>query len=191
MKNTLKEILNSYGDPESPKESKINHDTIVEWMNEEDLNTLGALYSLLIKHVYNKRITPALSFDEYFSFFKKYYNGCIIENPMSEDIDSYLMSRYSAGADLSSWVISISNNKNISSHYIYEIKKWLERLYINNNQEIRLCLVNSVFEHVFKSKKIAKLFRDWNAHPILRDAYKDAMYFAKRVNKLSKTKPDY
>jgi len=184
MNDILKEILDSHGDPESPKNSKINHDTITKWMKEGDLNVLGALYSLLTKDGYAKRIVPALSFDEYFSFFMRYYNRCIIENPVSEDIDSYLMSRYSAGTDLSLFIISIGNDDGVSRDYIYDIKNWLRELYINGNQEIRVCLINSVFEHIFQNKKIAKLFRDWNAHPILGSAYKDAMYFSNRINKI-------
>jgi len=182
MNDILKEILDSHGDPESPKNSKISHDIISKWMKEDDLNILGALYSLLTKDVYTKRIVPALSFDEYFSFFKRYYNRCIIENPVSEDIDSFLMSRYSAGTDLSLFIISIGNDESVSHDYINSIKSWLENLYINGDREIRMCLINSVFEHIFQNKKIAKLFRDWNAHPILGSAYKDAMYFAKRIN---------
>ena len=188
MNDALKEISDSFGDPENPKTSKIDHDTVIKWMKETDLNTLGAIYSLLLRRVYTKRITPELTFDEYFYFFKGYYNRCLIENPISDDIDSYLMSRYNAGWDLSSWITHIGTDKNIPLHYLSQIKKWLETLYINNGDDIRTCLTHAVFEHMFGNKKIAKFFRDWKKHPILAAAYEEAMDFARWSNRVDRDK---
>lgn len=83
MNNTLKMIQQSYGDPEKPNKETIYRCGIYQWMKEEDLIILGALYSCLLKDNFSNRISPRLEFHQYKDFFLSYYRRCLVENSIS------------------------------------------------------------------------------------------------------------
>jgi len=183
MNNVLSCILDSHGDPENPNCDPIDYKKAKEWMESPDLNVLGAFYSLIVKKSYAKRIKPNLSFDDYFNFLLGYYGRCLIENPMSNDVNSFLMSRYSAGRDAAIWILSFNKEDPASHLALIAIKKWIGNIYINGDRALRECIITSILEHIFIENHIVKIFQDWNAHRILKKAYKDAINFSQKFDK--------
>lgn len=186
MTNTLEMIQQSYGDPENPNKEKICRDIIFQWMKEENLNTLGALYSCLLKDNYTNRIFPSLEFHEYKKFFLRYYQCCLVENNISDDPESYLMSRYEAGWDMANWILSLQDDKSISKKELndsmLEIKEMLEDLYISGDEDLRNCLITAIFEHIFVNKKILHYFKGWNSKNILKEAYRLSFMYSRKLN---------
>jgi len=183
--DTLKQIQQSYGNPENPSKEIISHSLILKWMKEEDINTLGALYACLLKQNYTNRITPPLKFKEYKTFFLNFYKRCLIENNISNDPDSYLMSRYDAARDMSNWILSLQDDKKISKKELEDVmaetKDLLAKLYIKGNKDFRTCLITAVFEHIYTDKRIMHYFKDWETDAVLEEAYKLSCIYTKKL----------
>jgi len=150
---------------------KVPNEDVINWMQCNDIHTLGAVYVFLTTDVHYKRIDPPLEFNDYKEFIKKYFARCIVENPDSQWADS----RYSAGWDLVNWFNSFWEDNTVSRNVLKEIKEWLAGIYIDGNEDVKECIINATLEHLFENKKIANYFVDWKKHPSLSDAYKKAM----------------
>ena len=185
MTDTLKVIQLSYGDPENPNKEIICRDRILQWMNEKDLNILGALYSYLMRSNYSQRIEPPLEFKHYKIFFLNYYRRCLIEDNLSDDPEVYLMSKYEAGWDMANWILSLQNEHSIKgkelNNAMLDIKRLLGELYTFGSIELQNCLITAVLEHIFTNKKIANFFKDWESDNALREAYQSSIMYSKKL----------
>ena len=162
MENTLKMILQSYGEAEKPNKGNIHRDWVLQWMDVEDMNTLGALYSCLLKNNYTKRITPPLDFQTYNRFFLKYYQRCLLENYIVDDPESYLMSSYEAGRDMTNWILSLQGDYRIDKKELndamIDIRNILGLLYVEGDEWLRGCIITAILEHILSNKKIIRYF---------------------------------
>ncbi len=176
MNEELNSILASFGDPESPNIDKLKRNVVLGWMQSQDLNTVGAIYSLLLKRVYTSRIEPPLAFEDYKNLFLRFYERCITEDSaLADDLDSFVLSRYTAAHDFSRWFISVFQDNQISRHHIDEIKNWLRQLYIDGSSEVKLSIETGILEHLFVIEQIKRAFSDWKSDPLLKSAYQSAL----------------
>lgn len=173
---TLNEILAAMGDAESPPMTPIPQEQVLRWMLSDDVEVLGALYTLLSKQHHFQRINPLLTVSDMHPFTMRYYERCFLENPDGEWSDS----RYSAGWDLVNWFAGIWRDKKVQRKILGELKDWLANLYKEGDEELRICLVNATLEHLFENGEIAKYFADWKKDPLLAKAYSDAMLWSEK-----------
>ncbi|HTS09769.1 MAG TPA: hypothetical protein VMP68_29660 [Candidatus Eisenbacteria bacterium] len=136
------------------------------WMNSDDTDTLGATYGFLSNAGQVNRVTPALEFEEVFSFMLKYFEYCFRTDPKSR----WANGRYSAGWDLTGWFTQMWDEKR-DRKYFEAIKSMLGKLYVEGDAGLKGCIEDSVIEHLFERKPIRKFFDDWQGDPDLRPAY--------------------
>lgn len=176
MNKDLNRILASFGDPESPNIDTLKRNVVLGWMQSQDINTMGAIYSLLLKRVYTSRIEPPLVFEDYKDLFLRFYERCITEDsPLADDLDSFVLSRYTAALDFTRWFISVVQDDQIPRRYIDEIKNWLKQLYIDGSPAVKLCIETGILEHLFTIEQIKRDFSDWESDPLLKSAYQSAL----------------
>jgi hypothetical protein len=138
MNEDLNSILASFGDPESPNVGQLKRNVVLGWMQSQDINTMGAIYSLLLKRVYTSRIDPPLTFEDYKDLFLRFYERCITEDSaLADDLDSFVLSRYTAAHDFTRWFISVFQDNQIPRHQIDEINNWLRQLYIHESSAVK------------------------------------------------------
>jgi hypothetical protein len=77
----------------------IARDRVLEWMHTDDIECMGAIYSLISDHF--DRIQPPLQFDEYHPFVLAYFQRCLLEDPQSE----WAETRYGAGSNIIVWFV--------------------------------------------------------------------------------------
>ena len=176
MTKTADEIVEVFGLPEAPRTNPIPRDKVVSWMQADDIEALGALYTFILDKTNASRIQPPLSFDDYREFILHYYDRCFQENPDGEWTDS----SYSAGAGLVNWFKGLWKDEAVPRTALAEIKKWLAELYKHGDTRLRTCIVNATLEHLFEDKKIANYFSDWKKDSVLSEAYSEAMLWTKR-----------
>ena len=168
-------IIEEFGLPERPKTSVIPKQKVLDWMDSDDVEALGALYSFATDPNYSGRIQPGMTFWEYWKLISRYFERCFHENPSGE----WAHGRYDAGWDLAGWFVKIWQDQTISEDAKTEIKQWLGKQYVMGNAEVRRCLVDSVFEHIFEKPDIARYFSDWKTEPDLSMAYGEAAEWVK------------
>jgi hypothetical protein len=170
MADLTKVIVDEFGLPENPKQSAISRNTVLDWMQSDDLEALGALYSFVMKANYASRIQPALALTDYWQFISQYFARCLRENPDGD----WVHSRYQAGWDLATWFALLWRDQASSREVLLDIKEWLGNIYRDAEDPIKRCIVDATLEHLFENKEIARFFSDWEKVPGLSTAYSEA-----------------
>ncbi len=147
----------------------IARDRVIEWMRTDDIESMGAIYSLIADHF--DRIEPELPFDEYHPFVLTYLQRCLLEDPQSE----WTETRYGAGHSINGWFVGSWRDPSQRTSTIAELKEWLAALYVAGDAEVRKALVQATLEHLFENREVAEYFSDWKEHPVLSTAYDEAM----------------
>ena len=142
---------------------------MLEWMRADDIECMGATYSLITDHF--DRIQPALQFDEYQPFVLRYFQRCLWEDPQSE----WAETRYGAGHNIIGWFAWSWRDPDHRTSTVAELKEWLASLYVAGDSEVRTCLVHATLEHLFENREVAEYFADWKERPVLSTAYAEAM----------------
>jgi hypothetical protein len=173
---SVADVVSVFGIPEMPSTEPVSRDQIFEWMKSEDIEVLGAVYSYILDRKYSQRIQPPLRLADYQSFVLRYYERCFQEDPDGEWADT----RYGAGRDLVGWFLGLWNDSEVPRTAVVEIRDWLARVYVNSDEAVRRCIINSTLEHLFEVPQIAKFFNNWKSEPLLADAYKDALAWQKK-----------
>jgi hypothetical protein len=130
---------------------------VLEWMRTDDIECMGAIYSLISDHF--DRIQPALRFDEYHPFVLAYCRRCLLEDPQGEWADT----RYGAGSNVILWFVWSWRDPDQRTTTIPAVKEWLAGLYVAGDAEVRTC------------GEVAAYFSDWQERPVLSAAYREAM----------------
>lgn len=169
--NTLSEILETYGPFESPRTDKIGKEKILKWMQDEDVEALGALFHFLSKPEMYSRIVPYLTYEDHHDFWLRYFEKCLLEDPDGDWADS----RYGAGNTLTNLFIELWKDNQVPRKKLLEIKRWLGKLYKSSNDEVRLAIVQGTLEHLFEYPELRKYFAEWKKDPALRTAYSEAL----------------
>jgi hypothetical protein len=142
---------------------------MLEWMRADDIECMGAIYSLITDHF--DRIQPALQFDEYHPFVLTYFQRCLLEDPQSE----WAETRYGAGHNIIGWFVWSWRDPSQRSSTVARLKEWLAALYVAGDSELRTCLVQATLEHLFENREVSDYFSDWKEQPVLSTAYGEAM----------------
>jgi hypothetical protein len=141
------------------------------WMQNDDIEVLGATFKLLHKNEHYSRIVPPLCFADYHRFHLRYYERCLRVNPNGTWSDS----RYSAAHSFVVWFEGIWEDTSHPREALGELKSLLENLYREGDEELRCCIVTGVLEHLFENPSIREFFDDWKRHSVLRSAYSQAV----------------
>lgn len=147
-----------------------------KWSNSSDFEVLSVLYTYLDTKSFYKRISPALTLNQYLHFTKNFYSRCLLENIDMSNAD-WAVGRYQACWDMVGWFTTLWNDEKVPRKEIDDIKKWFEKLYKEGDEDIKDALLNGTFEHLFENKKIAKYFNDWLKDKDLTQVYKDAIFW--------------
>ncbi len=178
----LQDVINTIQSTE--RGSTVPQATVRHWMASEDLEVLGAVFSLLHKPKCYDHISPQLCFEDYHIFHMKFYERCLRDNPMGE----WSETRYSAAISLVSWFVGLWNDISVPRTALADLKKMLERLYISDNEELRCCIITGALEHLFEDKNIREYFSDWLNVELLGSAYQEACEYSDQILERRRTK---
>jgi hypothetical protein len=176
MSNKLSQRIINFFQSDT-NDCSISRQNILDWMNSEDIQILGVLYSFITKPKFSKKIQPPLEFDQYYKFIKRYLELCIYQNP---DNDDWVKTRYEAGWELVSWFASWWDNAKVPKNYLKNFKNCIGDIYKKGNQQVKECIVNATLEHLFENKKVIDFFSDWQDDPELQIAYIKALEWVKK-----------
>ena len=175
MSTALSEIIDYLELPDTPIEEIVDGSKVKKWLANDDIDVLGAAYALIPDKLRFSNISPPIQFNDFVEFIKYYFGRCFIENPDSE----WAHSQYEAGRDLVGWFLHIWDD-GVDKKIIDDIKDWLRDLYVNGDEELKICLVHATIEHIFERKDILKYFEDWKSDPDLRRAYNEAIQWSQK-----------
>jgi hypothetical protein len=171
----LEDIVRTMKDLDVFPGANIHKGTILEWMAQEDIQALGAVYYLIMDRRYYPRIKPPLKLADYKDFLLHYFGRCFLEDPQLD----WTCSRYSAGWDLGNWFRSLWQDHAIPRRTLAEIKDWLGQVYKEADTGLRTCIVTATLEHIIEDRAVAKFFSDWEKDPVLKDAYLEALVWSR------------
>jgi hypothetical protein len=155
-------------------EETLQKDRIIGFMSSDEIEVLGAVFSLIHKEKFYRRILPALAFAEYREFNLKYYKRCLIEDPKG----AWVMSRHEAGWSFVSWFRALLKDPTVPKDAIIELKTLVEELWIAGDEEVRAALITSVLEHLFEDEAVRTLFSDWKENATLSGVYREAVEYS-------------
>jgi len=143
--------------------------TVQKWMGSSDVKSLSLTYELITDLRFTKGIEPPLHFEEIYSFSLQFLARCIKEDPRpeAEDLDTY--TRHRAGDEILHWFNLLWKNE-VRHNKLEGFKRWIEKIMIDGDAEIRNCIYCTVVEHL--DKRARRFFRDWLNHPVLKTALK-------------------
>jgi hypothetical protein len=175
MKETvLENVLKTLEEARASKSNPIPFDNLDYWISHDDVESLEVTAAIVHYLDYDKvtnNVTPPIKIDWYARTFMHYTKQCIMEDRDGEWRDS----RYQAGWNFASWFNAIWQDKEKYETQIKDSKLLLRNLYLEGDDDIRVCVVNAILEHMFSDKSIAKFFLDWRNDEILNKAYRDAL----------------
>jgi hypothetical protein len=148
----------------------IERDTVLHWMEADDINVLGAVYHTIANPQYTAHIRPPLTLEQYRSFLMHYFGRCFREDPQGD----WSSSRHVAGTDLVNWLVLIWKDHGQNPTVLEPWKTWLAELYRTGDEALRACIVRATLEHLFEQRGMRRVFADWKRDPTLRHAYEEA-----------------
>lgn len=146
----------------------IPREKLERWVSSDDIQVMGAVYSLLSNPRQVARIHPPLQLVEVGVFLQRYFERCIRDNPESEWADS----RYSAGWDVTGLFTNWWNDSRVPREYLSAWKAWLMNLYLDGTAEMRECIETATLEHILEVQGTKAFFADWLKDPVLAAAYR-------------------
>src|SRR4051812_28287742 len=108
----------------------------VEWMDDEDIEVLGAVELIISGKAVT--IAPPLQLTEINSFLGRYYERCIREGPQGE----CAASRYMAANELKNWFLDLWDLNPRPDDLLVDWKLWFEQLYCNGDECIKRAIVD-------------------------------------------------
>lgn len=183
-RDTVLEDIVRYLETAESESSPIPDSQVRSWMSSDNPEVLGATASLLMQSKLVQRITPSLSFNEVFSFFLRYYEFCLKNDPHGEWVDN----RFTAGCDLVSSFVSLWDEGR-DQKYFRDMKSMLARLYIEGSGDLKHSIEQGVVEHLFERRNIQEFFSDWRDDPRLRPAYDAGKLWAEGGGRSPLTQP--
>jgi hypothetical protein len=165
---------------EFDKSTEIPVERVREWMRNESIDVLGAVYGLITdERRHYLRIKPNLSREDYFTFIMRYLERCIRENPESK----WANSRYAAGWDFVNWFKHYWNDSESPRSIPADLRDGLGKLLKEGDEAVRISIITAILEHLFEDNDIKKYFKEWLADPVLRSAYEEAIGYAAELKK--------
>ena len=148
---------------------------LCEWMESEDLETIGAFFTVLTEHREQLDSEAQAMFGalpaRLLNRVLHYFRCCLIENPRGK----YAHARDRAANALCDWMRFLWASDPVPAKGLDDIKGMLAELYHSGDNVLRSCIVNSCLEYLFESRRAAAYFADWTEDPVLATAYNDAL----------------
>lgn len=142
---------------------------VEEWMTTDDLESMGAVMSLLYGH--HGLIDDMPTMDAIIDLSLRYYDRCLRENPDGE----YAPSRYIAGYEFVRWYRMMRRDEAVPETVLMKGRQMLRRVYEEGDEETRKAVIQGALEHLLESPDIRADFDDWRREPGLRAAYREAL----------------
>lgn len=93
-----------------------------------------------------------------------------LKDPTEPDLDDDAMTRREGAWEAIDLFRQIVDNYDLCEAF----KSWFGALYIEGDDVFRNVLVTFVLEHIFERQDARTRFANWQVHPILRQAYREA-----------------
>lgn len=159
---------------QSSSSGSISIDTVRTWMQNDDIEVMGALWDKIVSEdSVVRRIEPTLVLEEAERFIMRYFERVVLENPDGEWSDS----RYSILTTIASFFQDASADRD--DPFLADLKVFLARMYIEGNSEIRNAIVTGALEHIMEQRRWREFYKDWCDDPILGQAYNEALEWIK------------
>ncbi len=152
----------------------IHKEQLMDWLNDEDLDVIGATINLLTERKYTRLIEPPIKLIDYYPKLIHYLERCIKEDPDAE----WAVSRYEAAFFFQTWFKRLWRYKKDYENILQELKQWIQIMYLEGNRSVRTCIITGILEHLFENKKIAGYFKEWRNEPELANAYEEAIGYS-------------
>jgi hypothetical protein len=143
----------------------IPKDRVLAWMQEKDIEILGAVYELTAK-AWN-RIQPELTMEEQCNFMLGYLLGCIRNNIQDGE---WCHSGFEAAWEFASWFKHLSTMPGAESNLVTAVRE-LTSLYRDGDSDLRNRIGTGVLEHVFEVKRLRQYFQEWQSDPVLKEEF--------------------
>lgn len=150
---------------------------VLSWMRSRDVEVMALVEHLLGDRRFAERIRPPLQFEDYHKFLMRYLKQCILNDARGHE---YILERWEAGYRLATYSWYLLDNPSLSREAIENLKQLIAHLYVEK-PELRDFIVSSVLEHVLEHPQASKHFKQWQNHPLLREAYERAMAWATTI----------
>jgi hypothetical protein len=152
---------------------KIPASKVKPWLTHPSVEVLGAVNVHIMQNT--RRIEPPLSMEEICSTVQEYYRQCLIQNRQDSD---YAPNRSLAGLEFVGWFQVLWRDPAVPREYVGRLKTMIRDLCVEEKVP-QDQMVGAVLEHLFETPQIAEFFADWGFDPNLKDAFKQAMEWAK------------
>jgi len=151
-------------------------DRVRYWMQSCDIEVQGAIADLLTYPPYWERVDPPISEEELERFLFPYYKRCFMEDPDGE----WAATRYGAAREIVGWYKAVPSTVDLGSQtFLLHMKKWLEEVYTDGDEDIREAIITGALEHILEQLRWRTFFADWQTDPALVVAYDQAMQWAR------------
>ena len=157
----------------SENRKEVKRAKVLEWMEDGNIEVLGALYAAITDQSRAELIEPRLSIDDYYGFVFPYLTRCMAEDPKSD----WNENRHIAGHELQNWIRAWLSDSDAPQR-ADDVKRRLGDFYKGANKPLRAAIVNAVLEHLFELPRMRALFADWKSDPILNLAYQEALLWS-------------
>jgi len=145
--------------------SSCDRQEILELMNSDELEILGALYDALSRSEIARKIQPRLTKAEINHFLRAYFKSCIVAGTDGEWADS----RFSACWDLANWLRAQWTDLPNSEREKWI--EWVEPLLLSGDGEVASAIETGFLEHLSDIPEIRVAFSPWLLRPSLRETY--------------------
>lgn len=149
----------------------ISAEVVKRGIASSDIVTNGLVFNILHSPALYQRITPPLTLDDFQTLHIKYLPRCMKERRDSE----WTESPYLAAHAVARWFLHLWRDHHKHLKFLTDWKDALGQLFIEGASDVRDCVVCGVLEHLLGNQTIRAFFSDWKHHPVLRDAYNDAV----------------
>lgn len=157
----------SEGRPHAP----LPRERLNDWFAAEDIETMGALYALLMDATCCNSIQPPPERATVFKFLVRYFHRCLVENPHGTWPDN----RYEAGWEVARYIKYLAEEKWTERAEMVVLVDMLAEVYTTGDQAVRTCIVTAVLEHVLREDGVMAFFDHWRADDHLRHALDEGL----------------
>ena len=165
-KRTLETIQAEFLDAEGwKKSSPLARKTVRSWMNDGDIEVLGATNRLLFEKEHWLRVAPALSLHEIALFRQQYYERCLRESANRDTNWQWADDGWDLTHGIIYWIGDLLRDQEIDPTLKVGPVSWLERIL----REGLYCelLPIAVADHLLSDRKTARHFVFWRDDPKL------------------------
>ena len=168
MKAIVAQIKSEFADAEGwPRTTPLARAQVLDWMQHDDLEVLGALNRLLRYKGGLERIQPPLDFDTYFAFVTGYYRRCLCEySEAAQETWEEAEVGFEASHAVVLWFVQLWLDKSVPRTALHQLKAWFAET-LEVCPQTRGLLLGELSDHLMQQRRFRKFFADWENNPLL------------------------